>query len=257
MSGYDDSLGTAFESGGVSVRTVIDRSQTVVPSHAHDWPVLSLFVLGSYRNETEAGTATISGPSAILYRAGAHHSNQIGKRGFEQIEIEFDPAWVGRHFLPDAAVTQWINGRGAPALRHLVAAVRRHPDESRLRENLQCFLFEAVSAPMPTRPHWADRVEGLLRTDPTQPIKALACRAGLHPAWVGSAYAHATGESLSAAAARFRVERAAHLLRESDQSAAGIALEAGFYDQSHMIRTFKVLLGRSPTAVRGDRRLFR
>jgi transcriptional regulator GlxA family with amidase domain len=65
------------------------------------------------------------------------------------------------------------------------------------------------------------------------------------------------GESLQELAARVRVERAARLLRESDEPLSAIAIEAGFCDQSHMNRTFRRVLGRLPTAVRGDRQFFR
>lgn len=58
-------------------------------------------------------------------------------------------------------------------------------------------------------------------------------------------------------AARFRVERAARLLRETDHACAYIAHEAGFCDQSHMNRTFRRLLGRAPSEVRDDRGAFR
>jgi len=257
MSRFDGNLPLAYTAGGASVRTVIDRSGAEVPRHAHDWPLLSLFVLGSYRNETELGTTTFEGPSAILYRAGACHSNVIGRTGFEQIEIEFDPSWVGSQVMPDAPVTQWVNGRGASAMLQLIEAVRKRPDEQRLREEIQRFLSNSVCAPMPPRPRWADKIEQLLRTDPRRSIKSLAAQEGCHPAWLGRAYARTAGENLSTAAARFRVTRAAHLLRETDQSAAEISLDAGFCDQSHMIRTFRTILGRSPNAVRGDRRLFR
>jgi hypothetical protein len=53
---------------GASVKRVIDRSQAQVPEHAHDWPVLSLFVIGSYLNETELGERFISSPSAVYYQ---------------------------------------------------------------------------------------------------------------------------------------------------------------------------------------------
>jgi hypothetical protein len=43
-----------------------------VPEHAHDWPVLSLFVIGGYSNRTEIGETFIAAPSAILYRAPEH-----------------------------------------------------------------------------------------------------------------------------------------------------------------------------------------
>jgi AraC family transcriptional regulator len=80
---------------------------------------------------------------------------------------------------------------------------------------------------------------------------------GRSPAWIGPAYRSLIGEGLQEVAARGRVERAAQLLRESDEPLSTIALEAGFCDQSHMNRTFRRVLGRLPTAVREDRRLFR
>jgi transcriptional regulator GlxA family with amidase domain len=96
-----------------------------------------------------------------------------------------------------------------------------------------------------------------LREDTTLKISDLAIEVRRHPSWVGSAYRHATGEGLQETAARLRVECATRLLRETGQSFSSIALAAGFCDQSHMNRTFRHVLGRSPTAVREERRDFR
>src|SRR5262245_25498231 len=104
--------------GGATVRRVVDRSGARVPEHAHDWPVLSIFVLGGDLNQTELGEAFIAGPSAVLYRAGAAHRNTVASSGFEQIEIELDPAWLGRA-LPGAPVSRWIGGRGGAEARTL------------------------------------------------------------------------------------------------------------------------------------------
>src|SRR4029077_15036536 len=107
---------------GASVRRVVDRSHACVPEHAHEWPVLSLFVIGAYLNETELGKTFVCGPSAILYRPGAAHHNEIAAVGFEQIEIEFDPDWLGRRFLPQVPVRQWIGGRAGREARYLARA---------------------------------------------------------------------------------------------------------------------------------------
>jgi AraC family transcriptional regulator len=96
-----------------------------------------------------------------------------------------------------------------------------------------------------------------LRDDSTLAIHELAREVGRHPSWLGSAYRTATGEGPLDAAARFRVERAACSLRETNHSCAYIAHEAGFCDQSHMNRTFGRLLGRTPSEVRADRTAFR
>lgn len=90
---------------GATVKRVVDRSRSCVPEHAHDWPVLSVFVIGSFLNETEIGPRLIGAPSAIFYRAGAAHRNTVGPEGFEQIEIEFDPAWLGEASLPGTCIS--------------------------------------------------------------------------------------------------------------------------------------------------------
>ena len=228
-----------------------------MPQHAHDWPVLSLFVIGSYLNETEVGERFISGPSAVFYRAGAGHRNTTAAVGFEQIEIEFDPNWLGRRLLPAQPVTLWIGGHVGRQARYFAHVCEAEASEDRFRAALQRFL-EGASPPPEHKPaSWIGMIARRLREDTTLKISDLAIEARRHPSWVGSAYRDATGEGLQESAARFRVERATRLLRESDQAFSSIAFEAGFCDQSHMNRSFRRVLGRSPTAVREDRSAFR
>lgn len=237
---------------GALVRRVIDRSRASVAAHAHDWPVLSIFVLGSYENRTELGQRLLSGPSAILYRAGAVHENVVGPWGFEQIEIEFDPAWLGGQPPAGASVLRYEGPTIAARSGALVTAVMEGDEEVARRAVRQFLHGEAAAAPS-RRPPWMDLVDRRLRREPTVRIHELADEAGLHPAWLGTAYRRIYGETLAAASARLRVERAACRLRESDAPAAIVAAETGFCDQSHMIRTFQRVLGRRPSDVREDR----
>jgi AraC family transcriptional regulator len=242
---------------GASLRRVIDRSHARIPEHAHDWPLLSIFVLGRYSNQTELGEIVIAGPSAILYRAGAAHRNFVGSAGFEQIEIEFDPAWLGRSLIPDAPVSRWLGGRTGAEARTLARLCGQETEEERLRAALQRFLQRACSQIARDPPGWVDKATQRLSEDATLGVGNLADEMRRHPSWLGTAYRRATGEGLMETAARFRLERAALLLRETDQPGACIALEAGFCDQSHMNRTFRRLLGRLPSEVRDDRSGFR
>jgi AraC-like DNA-binding protein len=228
-----------------------------VPEHAHDWPLLSLFVIGSYSNETEIGERFICGPSAVFYRAGAAHRNTIAAVGFEQLEIEFDPTWLGLRLLPSAPVVQWIGGRTGREARQLARACEGQLSEDLLRRELQRFLEVASVQPKREPAAWVSTITRRLSEDTAATISDLAGEVRRHPSWVGTAYQEATGEGLQQTAARFRVERAAHLLRETSQPYSSIALEAGFCDQSHMNRTFRRVLGRSPATVRRDRSGFR
>jgi AraC family transcriptional regulator len=242
---------------GVSVRRVIDRSGTRVPEHAHDWPVLSLFVLGTYANITEIGEASIQWPSAILYRAGAAHRNNVGSDGFEQIEIEFDPDWLGGVSVPDVPVRRWIGGVIGAEARSLALLCGDALGGERLRAAVRRLIergSRCAGQPVTNR---ASAIAQRLRCDPALKISELAKESGQHPSWLGQAYKRATGEGLRQTAARLRVERAARFLRETDQPYATIAMGAGFCDQSHMNRTFRRVLGRLPSATRKDRAILR
>jgi AraC family transcriptional regulator len=242
---------------GATVRRVVDRSCSHVPEHAHEWPVLSLFVVGAYSNLTEIGETFIAAPSAILYRAGAAHRNTVGSTGFEQIEIEFDPLWLGRGRLPDVPVSRWVGGRAGAEVRTLVRVCSLDVDEERLRAAVRQFVERASREPARAAPAWVGAVTRRLREDASVRVDHLADEVGRHPSWLGAAYKLATGEGPLQAAARFRVEQAVRMLRETALSGACIAAEAGFCDQSHMHRAFRRVLGRVPSAVRTDRRYFR
>jgi AraC family transcriptional regulator len=239
---------------GVVIRRVIDRSHAGVPEHAHDWPVVSIFVIGSYLNETELGRSVIASPSVVFYRSGAAHRNTVGGEGFEQIEIEFDPDWLGRSFVPDVPVKRWTACDATTLSESLALACR---SEQTLRATLRDVLMRPDPGVRYERASWLSTIERRLKEDTTLSVADLAREVGRHPSWVGYAYRRATGEGLRTTTARLRVARTAYLLRETEEPIAHIALEAGFCDQSHLNRTVRQVLGRSPTSVRDDRARFR
>jgi AraC family transcriptional regulator len=246
-----------FEFSGATIRRVIDRSHAVVREHSHDWPVLSLFVMGAYINRTESGDLAVAGPSAILYRAGAAHWNEVGPGGFEQIEIEFDPTWLGPSTLPNAPVSRWVGGRTGAASRALARLCGEAPTENRVRTAVRQFVALAQAETQRSLPAWTPAAAACIADHTDTKVSDLARAAGRHPSWFGAAFRRATGERVQEAAARHRVERAAQLLRETDLSLAEVAADAGFCDQSHMNRTFARVLARSPRAVRAERHAIR
>ena len=242
---------------GASVSRIIDRSHSQVPEHAHDWPVLSLFVLGAYRNRTEIGERQICAPSAVLYRAGACHANTVSPDGFEQIQIEFDPAWLRLPGLPAVPAVHLTGGRIGAATRTLIQLCLGMTDEERLATALRQFLSRTLAQSPVSRPPWIDQVARRLREDTALRVQSLAKELDRHPSWLGTAYRQAVGEGILETAARVRVGRAARLLRETDLGYCEIAIAAGFCDQSHMNRSLRRILHRLPSAVRSERSEFR
>lgn len=241
-------------SGGVVVRRIVDFSDAQVPEHAHDWPVLSIFVLGGYRNQTDLGERLIDGPSAVFYRAGSVHRNTALSAGFEQIEIEFDEDWLGFGPAANTPVAHWIGGNAGSMARSLAQYCSGAITASGIRAAVGLFMGTARDACEQPHAAWIDVVSQNLRKDTSLRVGELARLVGRHPSWLGSVYKQVTGEGLLEAVARFRIECASRLLRETDETYANVALDAGFCDQSHMNRSFRRILARLPTAVRQDER---
>lgn len=236
---------------GAVLHRTSDPGGRCVPEHAHDWPLLSLFIAGGYRNVVDEGALTIAGPSAVFYRRGDAHANQIGRFGHEQLEIEFDPAWLGAGALaqPDRPVRR-IGGAVALASRRLLKLCQDPAATERgIAQALRSFLAHmATPDAAPAAPAWLVQVESLLGTTPRPLDNAdLADRLGLSPPWLTETYRAHAGEGLAEADRRRRAQQAVHLLRTTAVPVAQIAAATGFCDQSHLARVVKRFYGCPPT----------
>jgi len=239
---------------GVHAVRVIERPGAAVAPHAHDWPVLSLYVMGGCTRHFDGASPMLGGPGAVLHPPGRFHHSSIGAAGLEQIDIEFDPSWLR---LPDRDalhhVQHWRGGRIGDAARRLAALWVDGGSPDVLNDATKRFIHTASASHPSREPNWLRSVLDRLDAEPTVTTDRLARDFELNPVWLAQAYRAATGEGLQHTRMRKRVEQAALLLRDTTDGAAEIAAAAGFCDQSHMNRCFKALLGRTPTQVRAER----
>lgn len=240
---------------GAKAIRLIELPGVHIAEHAHDWPVLSIYVMGSCRRRFDQGLAVIRGLSAVLHPPGAFHSSDVGPLGFEQIDIEFDPTWLGARGRDLCQrMGYWHGGRLGDATRRLARLwTSNGATEAGLSSATRGFLELAMTSEPVREPSWLTAVLKRIDRDPPPSTLELAEVARLSPAWLTQAYRRATGEGLPQTLMRKRVERAALLLRGSGHVAAEVAIESGFCDQSHMIRSFRQLLGRTPSKVCAER----
>ncbi|QEG43721.1 AraC family transcriptional regulator [Roseimaritima ulvae] len=78
----------------------------------------------------------------------------------------------------------------------------------------------------------------------------LAEMAGLSVSHFERRFRHAFGASPRQYLVRVRVEHAAKLLRETDQTVSEIAHACGFYDHAHFSRSFRRIMNQSPSQYR-------
>lgn len=73
---------------------------------------------------------------------------------------------------------------------------------------------------------------------------------GMQPTYLARAFRHRYGCTVGEYVRRLRIEFACRQLSDSEKPLAFIAQSAGFFDQSHFSKTFKLLTGQSPAAYR-------
>jgi AraC-like DNA-binding protein len=77
-------------------------------------------------------------------------------------------------------------------------------------------------------------------------LARVARAAGVHPVYLGQIFRQEFGETLGEYLTRIRVRAAAAMLANSDLPLSAIAIDLGFYDQSHFTRVFRQLTGATP-----------
>jgi AraC family transcriptional regulator len=105
-------------------------------------------------------------------------------------------------------------------------------------------------------PPWLRRARDLVHADISGngSVAAIAAAVGVHPVYLARMFRVHFGTSVATYARGVRLDRAALLIASSDAPIAAIALQAGFFDQSHFTRWFKRHTGLTPLAYRRARR---
>lgn len=81
-------------------------------------------------------------------------------------------------------------------------------------------------------------------------LSKVSARVGIHPTSLASVFRRELGCSVGEMVTRLRVRNAARLIDETKRPFAEIALECGFYDQSHMVRLVRRHTGHTPGEIR-------
>lgn len=149
-------------------------------------------------------------------------------------------------------------GRAADVARRLVRVAAHDDDASRqVAEGLVLELLAELAPAGPpkhrrTAPPWARRADEMIRaTFPAHPpLAELATAVGVQPATLARGFRAAFGCTIGERVRELRVEAAARALADGDQSLAEIAVQNGFYDQSHFTNVFRRCRGVTPAEYR-------
>jgi AraC family transcriptional regulator len=244
----------------VVVNRLVHDQPRALPSHAHQAGFVSLMLAGQYRETAGLMQFGYEPFSCVYHPPGMDHRDEVGAAGVTLLTLEFRPelfdavdfSRVNLRPIVDISGTQpaWelmdlfrrIMARNSNSLDlearavALAFSIIRH--STRLPRDLRSLqrACEYVHA------HFGENLT----------LAQVASAAGVHPVYLGGIFRQEFGETLGEYLNRIRVRAAADRLANSDLPLSTIALDFGFYDQSHFTRIFRQFTGATPGAFRAD-----
>jgi AraC family transcriptional regulator len=241
------------------VREVTYQPRLLQQRHAHAETTITLVLAGSLR-ETVGSTQEIARALSVVVKPGdTEHADQFGDRGAWTVQIgltERDASLV-REWEPSTRTWRWTHaGPMVPAFLRLFALLRAHPrDDVLIERGVADVLSSLGEVPGDSRrapPTWLRQVrEEIDDSGSSLRVRHLAASAGVHPVYLARQFRRFFGSSVISYLQRQRVMRAAELLASSSMPLSGVALQAGFADQSHLTRAFRAGTGLTPGAYAG------
>jgi AraC family transcriptional regulator len=241
----------------VSILTPTLRAEDV-PLHTHENASFVLVLAGSYLSSAD-GAPEVSPVSTLIFNpAGTTHrdSFRLASGRFLAISISDESRRVAEvgTALPSVATVVVAGAAVTTAFRLARQSVIVEPEASSVMEGL-CWelLWSATGERFWTRQKllwWIPRARELLHDQCTTPLRIteMAQQLGVHPVYFARAFRHAfrctPGEYLM----RCRLRTVMALLRDTKLPLSAIALRAGFFDQSHLSRAFRIHFGLAPHA---------
>jgi AraC family transcriptional regulator len=237
------------------------REELRIPKHEHANAFFNLVLEGTYTEDC-GGRARTRGPATLaVHPCGEVHANHWHGPGGLVFHVDIPPSISEQvraycPFLDSPA--EFHEGMPIWLAMRLYREHRRNDDISGLA--MEGLVLEVLaecarchgSGPERNAPSWLRLVRELLddRFAENLTHKAIAAAVGIHPVHLARAFRRHCGFTLGEYVRQLRVEFAAHKLITTDEPLTGIALAAGFSDQSHFSRTFKRQTGMTPATFR-------
>jgi AraC family transcriptional regulator len=227
-----------------------------VQEHTHQDAHFVLVLSGRYACAANGAPEVAPAPFVVFNPPGTTHRDRFegGTGSFLTVSVSattFD-GMRGVGIAQEACSLRRASAFGA-ALRLARLLAAPGTDRTLLESAAWELVGAACSGDDLAVPRWAHTAfEALMdhAADPGLTVATLACNVGVHPVHLAQVFRAAWGTSPGELLRWRRVERAASLLRRTQDALAQIAAASGFADQSHMTHAFRAVLGVTPGAWR-------
>ena len=254
-----DEVHTELAGFSVALLTPTVRAEDL-PLHTHENASFVFVLSGDYISTADGAPALSVVPMLIYNPAGTTHRDTFAEpRGrFLAVSISRDSLQsVNDGLQMPAASTSFFSGDAfGTALRLARACAAGNSDSGLVMESLCWELLGATAGSefvaKQKLPPWISRARELMHDRATEPIRIaeMAGQLGVHPVHFARAFRRAFRCSPGEYLMRCRLQRAMSMIRGPKLELSEIALQTGFFDQSHLSRAFKQHFGLPPHSYR-------
>lgn len=200
--------------------------RSVLHRHRHATPYAALVIAGSYEEAGDQGRRLLLPGDVVLHGTFSAHANRVGRQGARLLN------------LPVADGTERFARVHDPDLVARLAASDRVAAALALHAQLQAL--------PPELRDWPDHLAHELRVMPGLLLTEWAQARGLAAETLSRGFAQVFGVTPRRLRFELRTRHALSALLRGDESLAGIALDTGFADQTHLTHAVVALTGRPP-----------
>lgn len=249
------------EANGFVITETLHSANLTLPEHSHELANIALVLRGSFTERFGPRKHDCAMRSILVKPPGESHSDQYGAFGARCLIIEVNPPRM-KSIEPYSTIFERVEHFRDSALTLLGLQLYKElmTNDSTSPLAMESLILEMlVSASRPARaakstghPRWLKDVVEIINEGFTRQVKLseLAKQAEVHPSHLARIFRVNYGCSIGDYLRRLRLNRAVNQLLHSDHSILQIAVECGFYDQSHFNRLFRRHLRMTPTAFR-------
>ena len=238
--------------GGTVIRDTCLAGSAAIPQHEHLGAYLCIVLEGHYEERSRRNIDCAPG-SIVPHPGGHRHANRTGPQGARCLNVEFDEALLSDGTLAPLARSDSPLQVPAshPCLGRLRTALAWVDDAAALAilgATLEV-VCEGLRAPAGDgNERWLARVVERIEADlvHTPTLGELARLAGVNPNHLMRSFKRRHGEPVGAYLRRRRLEEADAQVLLGERPIAGIAADAGFFDQAHFTRAFRRHFGVTP-----------
>ncbi len=227
-----------------------------LPSHSHELAYFSLLLNGNYWEQFGRRRITYKPLTVMFHPPGTTHIDEIGPGGGRFFSVEVKAEWMDRLRECVGALELDSSLHGGELAWLAMRLYREHKQVDACSmltiEGLVLEMLAIVGRMRDIRaqhgPEWLLRALDLLHSEFRNNLKVqdIANEVGVHPFHLSRVFRTVHHQTIGEYVNRLRVSYACKHLALPDNDLVGVALAAGFADQSHFTRVFKNVTGITP-----------